>query len=118
MLVVDDDADTRDLLAAIVEHAGYTTATAANGRDALAMLRAPLPELILLDVCMPIMDGTEFREAQRRNPQWLRIPTVVITGAYDEPVLDPAIVAALRKPVRAADVLALVERYCTRRAML
>ncbi len=115
VLVGDDDDDTRDLLASVIERAGYRTATAANGREALAALRANPPELVLLDVCMPEMDGATFRQEQRRNPDLLRIPTVVITGAYDEPVLDPAVVAALRKPVSTKTVLDLVARYCTRR---
>jgi len=114
-LVIDDDAETRELLAAVIERAGYSTMTAANGQNAIALLGSIRPELVLLDVCMPVMDGATFRQEQRRNPEWLRIPTVVITGAYDEPVLDPAVVAALRKPVLAKDILALVERYCTRR---
>ena len=112
VLVVDDDLDTRELLATLLEDAGYTVATAANGLEALRYLHAHRPELILLDVCMPVMDGATFRQHQRRNPSWLRIPTVVMTGAYEEPQLDLAVDEALRKPVGARRLLAIVARHC------
>jgi CheY-like chemotaxis protein len=114
VLVVDDDPDTREMLAAVLDREGYTVATVANGLQAIAYLRTARPQLILLDVCMPVMDGATFRQVQRRNPDWLRIPTVVMTGAYDEPVLDLAVEEAFRKPVRARRLLDIVARYCTR----
>lgn len=113
VLIVDDDDDAREMLATIVEHAGFAVATAANGRDAIERLRVTRPELILLDVCMPVMDGPTFRQEQRRHWEWLRIPTVVMTGANEEPMLDIAVEQTLRKPVKSADVLAIVERHCT-----
>ena len=113
-LIVDDDDDTRDLIAAIIENAGYSVMTAGDGNEALAALSAVHPELILLDIQMPGLDGASFRQQQRRNPEWIRIPTVVITGSNEEPQLDPAIVDTLRKPVRAREFLAIVGRHCTR----
>ena len=112
VLVIDDDVDTRDIVAELVTNAGYTVASAGNGREALALLETIRPALILLDVQMPVMNGAEFREAQRRDRELVRIPTVVITGAASEPVLDVAISEALRKPVRAADLMRIVERHC------
>ncbi len=115
MLVIDDDPEARDMLAAIVEKAGYTVATASHGGEGLDVLRTTQPELIFLDVCMPIVSGHEFRQEQRRHREWLKIPTVVMTGMDDEPMLDVAVEATLRKPVRARELLAIVERYCHRR---
>lgn len=100
------------MLAAIVEKAGYTVATAGDGGEALELPHSLQPELIFLDVCMPIVNGHQFREAQRRNREWLKIPTVVMTGIDDEPTLDVAVAATLRKPVRSRDLLAIVERHC------
>lgn len=114
-LVVDDDEDSRMMLADIIERAGYTVATVGDGRQALEVLRSVRPELILLDVCMPEMDGPTFRQVQRRNRAWLSIPTVVMTGAAEEPMLDLAVEETLRKPIHANDVLAIVNRHCTRR---
>lgn len=115
VLVVDDDPEAREMMVAILERAGYTAVTAANGLEAVEALHHVRPELILLDVCMPICDGAEFRQAQRRNKDWLKIPTIVMTGIEAEPVLDVAVEDALRKPIRARDLLALAERHCTRR---
>jgi CheY-like chemotaxis protein len=112
VLVIDDDDDARELLAEIVANAGYTVATARDGGEALELLRAIRPELIFLDVVMPGVDGARFRQEQRRNKDWIRIPTIVMTGIADEPVLDVAVEETLRKPVRARDLLAIVERHC------
>ena len=116
VLVVDDDPEARDMMDAVITAAGYNVVTAANGLEALQLLRVVRPELILLDVCMPICDGAEFRQAQRRNKEWIKIPTVVMTGVEDEPVLDVGVEEALRKPIRARDLRALVGRYCTHRS--
>lgn len=113
VLVVDDDEDTRDLVAAIITQAGYTVDVACSGREALARLRSEVPELIFLDIQMPDLDGAEFREQQRRVRDWIRIPTVVMTGSMEEPQLDIGVKATLHKPVRSRDFLALVRQHCT-----
>jgi two-component system, OmpR family, KDP operon response regulator KdpE len=110
-LVIDDDPDARELLSAIATKVGYTIATAQNGRDGLALLHTICPDVIFVDLRMPIMSGAEFREAQRRNRAWLSIPTIVMTGTSDEPLLDLAIEQTLRKPVRASELLAIIARY-------
>ncbi|MBA3817355.1 MAG: response regulator [Deltaproteobacteria bacterium] len=109
---MDDDCDTHDLLDVLLSHAGYSVVTASNGREALGLLTSIRPRMILLDVEMPVMTGPEFREVQRRDPDLIRIPTVVMTGSRDEPVLDPAVAEVLRKPFRANQLLALVRRLC------
>jgi CheY-like chemotaxis protein len=114
VLIVDDDDDAREMLAGVVEQAGYTVQTARNGSEGLDRLRQARPELILLDVIMPVMDGTMFRQEQRRHWDWLHIPTIVMTGAYDEPMLDLAVEETLKKPVGADTVLEIVRRHCKR----
>jgi CheY-like chemotaxis protein len=113
VLVIDDDDDARELLAALVARAGYSVATACNGREALALLRDIRPAVIFLDVVMPDMDGLQFRQEQRRNKDWIKIPTIVMTGVADEPMLDVAVEETLRKPVRARQLLEIVARHCT-----
>lgn len=110
-LVIDDDDDARDLLAVLLRKAGYTVRTARDGREALEVLRVVRPRVIFLDLIMPGMSGAEFRAAQRHNREWLEIPTVVMTGTNEEPVLDLAIEETLRKPVRANELLAIVQRH-------
>lgn len=114
VLVVDDDPDARELMEMFLTKEGYTVRTACNGREALELLQTIRPSLILLDVQMPVMDGMEFREHQRRDRALLSIPTVVLTGAAVEPMLDLAVDEALRKPVRGVDLLAIVRRHCDR----
>lgn len=110
ILIIDDDAETRDMLVVMLERAGYSVATACDGLEALAALHSILPRMILLDIQMPVMNGAEFRQAQRRDPELIRIPTVVMTGSKEEPVLDVAIVEALAKPFPTRDLLAVVGR--------
>jgi CheY-like chemotaxis protein len=114
LLIVDDNEDARELLADVVRNAGYTVATASDGREAIEWLKRCRPDLILLDVVMPGMDGATFRQEQRRNREWIRIPTIVMTGVADEPVLDVAIEDTLRKPIGAQALLELVARHCAK----
>jgi CheY-like chemotaxis protein len=114
-LIVDDDHDARELLATIVEDAGYSVVTARDGREALDLLHKVRPGVILLDLSMPGMNGAEFREAQRRHREWIRIPTIVMTGSDDEPLLDPGIETTLQKPVRAREPVEIVRRYANER---
>jgi CheY-like chemotaxis protein len=114
VLVIDDDPESRDMIEAVLTRAGYTVALAADGLEGLALLREMRPELILLDVCMPVLDGAQFRQEQRRNRDWIKIPTIVMTGLADEPVLDIAVEEALRKPIHTAELLAIAASHCTR----
>jgi CheY-like chemotaxis protein len=113
-MLVDDDDDARDLIASSLERHGYSTASARNGREALDQLASIQPDLILLDLQMPVMNGLEFRETQRRDRALIEIPTAVMSGSKLEAMLDPAIVATFRKPTRFEDLLALARMYCVR----
>lgn len=112
VLVIDDDIDTHDMLGVLLAHAGYSVATASNGREALGMLTSIRPAVILLDVEMPVMTGAEFRQEQRRDPDLIRIPTIVMTGSKEEPHLDPGVAEVLHKPFRSAALIAVISRYC------
>ncbi|MBA3462330.1 MAG: response regulator [Deltaproteobacteria bacterium] len=112
VLVVDDDPDIREVTEMTLRASGFSVKTAANGKEALDMLESVCPELILLDVMMPIMDGPEFRQCQRRSPNLVRIPTVVMTASSAEPWLDVAIADTLRKPVGRDALLRVVQRFC------
>ena len=68
VLVVEDDESTRELLSSVLADEGYLVITAQDGADALHHLRRDRPNLILLDLVMPHMDGWEFAAAYRRIP--------------------------------------------------
>lgn len=112
ILVVEDDADALEILTWLLESAGYRVLAARDGGEALAVLRRARVDTILLDVRMPGMDGWEFREAQRRDPDVSDIPVVVLTGdrsAADEAdALQP--VSCLRKPIEVSELLPALER--------
>lgn len=80
VLIVDDDADARTRIAAMLGRDGWRTAEAGNGRQALARIEAGMPSLILLDLMMPIMNGFEFLAALRARPGGQSVPVVVLTA--------------------------------------
>src|ERR671922_368969 len=82
ILVVDDDRDLRELLGAVLTAAGYDVLMAENGAAALSVLRTVLPDLIILDLMMPVMNGWQFREAQNALPDYARIPVVCLSGHH------------------------------------
>jgi PAS domain S-box-containing protein len=80
VLVVEDDANSRELLRSMLERENWTVITAENGARGLEKLREHPVELILLDLLMPEMDGFEFSHTLRQREEWRTIPLVVITA--------------------------------------
>jgi CheY-like chemotaxis protein len=80
VLVVEDDDDTREMMARTLTGDGWTVRQAGNGRLALESVREVVPDLILLDLMMPEMDGFEFIAHLRETESWRRIPVVVLTA--------------------------------------
>ena len=80
MLIVEDDPLSRLLLRDVVEKLGGRVLEAENGSVGLARVREERPCLILLDLMMPVMDGFEFLEGLRREPEGAGIPVVVVTA--------------------------------------
>ena len=80
ILLVDDDKGTRKVMRNLVTREGFLVMEANDGREALAQLEKAVADLILLDVVMPGMDGFEFIERLRSNPEWASIPLVVVTA--------------------------------------
>lgn len=80
MLVVEDEAATRELICRVLGKEGWQIEQAVNGLDALQHLSASLPDVILLDLMMPKMDGFEFLARMRKNSDWKDIPVIVVTA--------------------------------------
>jgi two-component system, chemotaxis family, chemotaxis protein CheY len=120
VLVVDDDAGLRDIVSQGLAYEGFIVREARDGADAFAALgRGPLPDAILLDLNMPHMNGWQFRDLQKRHPEFARIPVVVMTGS--KPLgIDAA--GILEKPFEVEDLAAKLrevlgpERAAPRRA--
>lgn len=79
-LIAEDDPSMRDMLRRVLEREKWTVAEAANGREALDLMAQQTPSLILLDLMMPEMDGSEFLAEVQHHPEWSAIPVVVITA--------------------------------------
>ena len=101
VLLIEDDVATRALMAQTLEKAGWTVSEAGNGQEALDMMSAVQPRLILLDLMMPVMDGFGFLVAMRARPEWQHIPVIVITAkdltADDRVRLEGSVEAVLEK---------------------
>jgi len=116
VLVVEDDADVRGALAAVLEVAGYQVVEAAHGGEALDHLRAASKSfcMILLDLFMPTMNGWAFRAEQLRDPTLATVPVVIVTADATAPGRSGDLGAAeyLTKPVDFDRLLAVVAEHC------
>jgi CheY-like chemotaxis protein len=113
ILVVEDDEDAREAMVALLQMKGYRAVPAGNGREALDYLnRAPVPDLIILDLWMPVMDGWQFRNEQVKDPRLAEIPVIVVTALSDRADVDANEI--IIKPVDADRLLTTVSHYCRR----
>ena len=86
--MVEDDAAVRQVMIDALELEGYEVRGAADGRGALRLLDDWTPDLILLDLMMPKMNGVEFLQAVRADARWREVPVVALTGSLDPRLLD------------------------------
>ena len=118
VLVVDDDPDIRESLETVLGIHGHRVATAADGSEAIDLLRRESgrrPCLILLDLMMPGMNGFEFRAELEADPTFAKIPVIIITGAgvlVDEKAAASLRAEVLRKPFDLKALLTTVKRFC------
>ena len=120
VLIVEDDPETREMLASLLATEGFHPVAAEDGLEALHLLRtvrrrAPdVPCLVLLDLRMPRLSGGEFRRAQLGDPTVASVPVAVMSGAIDAEQRAQALgaVATLTKPIDFDLLLNIVRRYC------
>lgn len=111
MVVVDDDSDLRETLGELLEEEGYAARLFENGRAALDFLqRGGEPQLILLDLMMPEMNGWQFREEQLKDDRLRDIPVVVMTASRGLDDLQLAAREVLYKPIGLGELISAVER--------
>jgi DNA-binding response OmpR family regulator len=114
ILVVEDDRDIRESVTEILEEQGYGVSVAGDGAQALHILAAEpqKPDLILLDLMMPIMNGFQFREEQLKSEAHAKIPVAVLTadGSAREKAAKLKVDAFVKKPLGIRPLLELVER--------
>ena len=116
ILVVEDDDAIRELVTEILREDGYQVREASNGVEALEQLERDRPDLIVLDLMMPVMDGWAFVEECRTKPECGDVPIVVTSASHDLPhtaelLRSFGVRTCLSKPFDVDGLLALVERY-------
>ncbi len=114
ILIVEDDTDIREALAQILSDEGYEVLSAPNGKVGLDRLRERKPDLILLDLMMPVMNGWQFREKQRADEQFAAIPVLVISADASAGQEAAALGAKgfMQKPIELEVLLASVATHC------
>src|SRR5262252_8539464 len=109
VLIVEDDEDLREMMAQLLTLEGFQTATVANGREALDYLHhTSKPDVILLDLMMPVMDGWEFRRQQQADPALAGVPVIVLSALDPKRTADVSAAAFLKKPLDFDRLLQLV----------
>ena len=113
ILVVDDEQPVRDLLDDMLSRAGHRVQTAREGDEALALMRENMPDLVILDLKMPGLDGPTTLGAIRSI--WDQFPVIILTGYPESDLMDRALehspVLLMRKPVERHRLLSAV-RFC------
>lgn len=114
VLVVDDDAGIREFVRTVLTDEGYTVSEATDGHDALEHVGRERPDLILLDMRMPVMDGWEFARTYRGRPG-PHAPIVIVTAALDvaKDAMEIGADGFLAKPFLLDDLLGLVARHAS-----
>lgn len=112
VLVVDDDPDILEALSEILEAEGFEIRRARNGKEALERLEPNPPQLILLDLMMPVMDGWEFAQRMKQRPSVAGIPIIVLSADRNvgNKAAEIGAVGHLAKPFELNDLLDMVRR--------
>jgi CheY-like chemotaxis protein len=120
ILVVEDDPDIRESVVEILEDDGHVVTSAGDGREALDALQSasPAPDLILLDLMMPVMSGYQFREEQLKLPAFASIPVLIVTADVNARSKVESLKAAgfVQKPLKIRQLLDLVDQLVAARA--
>jgi two-component system, OmpR family, alkaline phosphatase synthesis response regulator PhoP len=114
VLIIDDNAAIRESIAEVLELEGYSVSEAGDGREGLRLASEAAPDLIILDLMMPVMNGWQFRAAQKEDPALAGVPVLVLSAVGTEPWSDMEDVSArFPKPFDVGALLAAVERYAS-----
>ncbi len=115
ILIVDDDSNNRLLVQIVLGHAGHRVLEAGDGAAGLELASAEQPDLIMLDLSLPLMSGPQFLRALRENPQTRTLPVALYTASSITPVLSDfieiyGVAGVIPKPAEPTALAAAVER--------
>lgn len=114
ILIVEDDAPTAELVKTVLESAGHTINSAGNGLEAIRLIKTDKPELVLMDVMMPVMNGFQALSILKNDPETDQVPVVMLTARSGD--LDMAhgwaegVDFYLTKPFSPTELITVVER--------
>jgi CheY-like chemotaxis protein len=117
VLLVEDEPDVRQALREVLAEEGYAVADVGDGRQALEYLRThEPPNVVLLDLMMPVMDGRAVLRAMKEDPALARIPVIAISAA-SQAALEDAVATGgaalyIRKPISLDALLGALKRFC------
>ena len=118
ILLVDDIEDAREMYTEGLEYAGLRVAQAADGDHALLKMLAISPDIVVMDLAMPLVDGWEATARIKAHPKTKHIPVIALTGHATEAALTRAVEAGadavLTKPCTPAALLAIVQQLLNR----
>ena len=114
VLIIEDDTPIRECIAEVLEMEGDSVAQASDGREGLLEAGEHHPNLILLDLMMPNMNGLQFRAAQNGDAALADIPVIVMSAVATEPWAElEGVAARFSKPFDTGTLLAAVARHAT-----
>ncbi len=119
ILIVDDDVDLVKVMKGTLESKPYDVIVAYNGKEGLEKAKKEKPDLIMLDIMMPVMDGFSFAEQFGKDPSIAKIPVLALTSFSDSLGQPFAFEVSeyLRKPLKPKDLIAKVEEHLKRKGL-
>jgi len=115
VLIVDDIKTNRKLLKEYLKDYNIDILEAKNGKEALIVIEKQIPDLVFMDLRMPIMDGFEAIEIIKKKPKWSNIPNVAITASVfdkdEQEALERGFTDYVRKPISSIDILKILKKY-------
>jgi CheY-like chemotaxis protein len=112
ILIAEDNPDSRDALRALLEAYGFAVLEAENGEEAVSKALRFHPDLILMDIMMPVMDGLNATRVLRESPRFRQVPIVALTAmaGAQQMALDAGCDEHLRKPVEISTFFETIDR--------
>jgi two-component system alkaline phosphatase synthesis response regulator PhoP len=116
ILLVDDDVDLVKVMSGALESKAYEVIVAYNGQEGLEKARKEKPDLVVLDILMPVADGFTFAAQLRKDPALAKTPVVALTS-FSESLGQPFpfdVTEYILKPIKPRDLVAKVEQFLKR----
>jgi CheY-like chemotaxis protein len=108
ILIVEDSPEVAEAFALLLEQEGYRVSTSSNGREALAFLRRERPQLVFVDLVMPVLNGLQLIEQMRNDDELNGIPVVAVTASMHQ----ARGVHTVKKPFAGSGLIEAAKLYC------